>query len=46
MTGLPTWVDSLLAIHQQREDTAGIAECLAGLLCKLDCSHNQRWVGQ
>ena len=26
-------VDSLLAIHQQRENTARIAECLAGLLC-------------
>ena len=29
-------VDSLLAIHQQREDTARIAECLAGLLCSVE----------
>ena len=35
--GIADVVDSLLAIHQQGEDTARIAECLAGLLCS--------WIG-
>jgi hypothetical protein len=34
-------VDSLLAIHQQGEDTARIAECLAGLLCRKVQDMNQ-----
>ena len=35
-----------IGITPDQYEAVRIAECLAGLLCKLDCSYNQRWVGR
>ena len=39
-------VDSLLVIHQQREDTARIALCYAGLLCSWIALTISAWVSE